>query len=81
MFFAAIGVETHIFEPMSQNLNALRCTVAANHAMAERVRINPFGLGHKTSDSLCMVSELIGALSAYNFRAASRLIVLTTLLA
>jgi FkbM family methyltransferase len=54
LFFAAIGVRTHGFEPMPKNLNLIRCSVSSNPSMASTYEANGFGLSDKNNEGMCM---------------------------
>eukprot|EP00042_Codosiga_hollandica_P048770 m.552055 g.552055 ORF g.552055 m.552055 type:complete len:326 (+) comp57737_c2_seq13:1144-2121(+) len=54
LFFAALGVRTHAFEPLPSHLAVLLCSQAANPIMQKTLRINGFGLSNTRSESGCM---------------------------
>eukprot|EP00042_Codosiga_hollandica_P024494 m.103359 g.103359 ORF g.103359 m.103359 type:complete len:411 (-) comp51570_c0_seq1:31-1263(-) len=54
LFFAALGIRTHSFEPMPGNNKLLQCSAAASPKMAEKFNLNLFGLSDKASDGGCM---------------------------
>ena len=56
LFFAAIGVRTHAFEPMKMNLALLHCSMGSNPGMEDKTLwILPYGLGDKDTDNACLV--------------------------
>ncbi len=55
MFFAALGIRTHAFEPLPANVERLRCSAIANNIDESFFVINDFGLSDKDSDGGCMV--------------------------
>jgi hypothetical protein len=54
LFFAALGVRTHSFEPMPVNFAVLSCSVDANPSFEKLVTLHNYGLGAQPSRS-CMV--------------------------
>jgi hypothetical protein len=63
MFFAAIGVRTHSFEPMPKNVALLHCSAAANPSFLDHWSINAYGLSDHDSDGGCMVRARVSYVS------------------
>eukprot|EP00042_Codosiga_hollandica_P022418 m.82609 g.82609 ORF g.82609 m.82609 type:complete len:338 (+) comp50782_c0_seq1:801-1814(+) len=54
LFFAALGIRTHAFEPMPRVADVLSCSLHANPRMHGLLTINRFGIAEKRSENACM---------------------------
>ncbi len=55
LFFAAIGVRTHAFDPQPMDNALLRCSLASNTGMDAVMTLNGYGLGDTDTDHACLV--------------------------
>ncbi|GAX81658.1 hypothetical protein CEUSTIGMA_g9086.t1 [Chlamydomonas eustigma] len=53
LWFAALGHETHCFEPLKQNFALLHCSVINNPYLQPNIHLNNFGLGLRNK-TVCM---------------------------
>ena len=59
LFFGALGIRTHAFEPLQSNVQLLQCSAAANPKTTKSLIINDFGLADEDSDGACIVRTAV----------------------